>query len=199
MFYSARLSLSYFLFLLPAKKHLCSRCPQLSSVGKLSPRAFQTFLEFIASELGGDEDEAVDNLVEFLTASVEQSHVESLRSFARREWLHNIQQAAETSGASVEPVYKAMFKALSQVLIPGSPRATCAGIVPLAPAPGTFEWNVQEAGEAALRLVSSGFSDLADVHESPEKVTPLQYETCCPRSAHTECVSGILTSCFLKS
>ncbi|NWR65160.1 EFCB5 protein, partial [Bucorvus abyssinicus] len=97
-----------------AKKHLCSRCPQLSSVGKLSPRAFQTFLEFVASEFGGNEDEAVDNLVEFLTASVERSHMECLRSFARREWLHNIQLAAETSGASMEPVYKAVFKALSQ-------------------------------------------------------------------------------------
>lgn len=167
MFYSARLSLSYFLFLLPAKKHLCSRCPQLSSMGKLSPRAFQTFLEFLASEFGGDEDEAVDTLVEFLTTSVERSHVESLRSFARREWLHNIQQAAETSGASVEPVYKAVFKALSQVRITGSPRATYAGTVPLAPAPGAFEWNAQGAGEAALRLVSSSSSDFADVHESP--------------------------------
>ncbi|KAM6048389.1 EF-hand calcium-binding domain-containing protein 5 isoform 2-T5 [Theristicus caerulescens] len=97
-----------------AKKHLCSRYPQLSRVGKLSPKAFQAFLELIASEFPGDEDEAIDNLVEFLTTSVEQSRVECLQSLARRRWLHNIQQAAETSGASMEPVYKAVFKALSQ-------------------------------------------------------------------------------------
>ncbi|XP_010281783.1 PREDICTED: EF-hand calcium-binding domain-containing protein 5, partial [Phaethon lepturus] len=97
-----------------AKKHLCSHYPRLSRVGKLSPKAFQTFLELVASEFTGDEDEAIDNLVEFLTASVERSHMECLQSFARRKWLHNIQQAAETSGASMEPVYKAVFKALSQ-------------------------------------------------------------------------------------
>ncbi|XP_062478394.1 EF-hand calcium-binding domain-containing protein 5 isoform X1 [Pezoporus occidentalis] len=97
-----------------AKKHLCSRYPQLSRVGKLSPKAFQTFLELLASELSGNEDEAIDNLVEFLNTSVEQSHTEFLQSSARRKWLHNIQQAAETSGGSIEPVYKAVFEALSQ-------------------------------------------------------------------------------------
>ncbi|KAM9272452.1 EF-hand calcium-binding domain-containing protein 5 [Morus bassanus] len=97
-----------------AKKHLCSRYPQLSRVGKLSPKAFQTFLELVASEFTGDEDEAIENLVEFLTTSVERSCMECLQSLARRKWLYNIQQAAETSGASMEPVYKAVFKALSQ-------------------------------------------------------------------------------------
>ncbi|NXT36738.1 EFCB5 protein, partial [Pelecanoides urinatrix] len=97
-----------------AKKHLCSRYPQLSRVGKLSPKAFQTFLELVASEFTGDEDEAIDNLVEFLTTSVEQSRMNCLQSLTRRKWLHDIQQAAETSGASMEPVYKAVFKALSQ-------------------------------------------------------------------------------------
>ncbi|NWX46839.1 EFCB5 protein, partial [Steatornis caripensis] len=97
-----------------AKTHLGSRYPQLSRVGKLSPKAFQTFLELVVSEFTGDEDEAIDNLVEFLTRSVERSRVECLQSLARRKWLHNIQQAAETSGTSMEPVYKAVFKALSQ-------------------------------------------------------------------------------------
>nr|XP_010300546.1 PREDICTED: EF-hand calcium-binding domain-containing protein 5 [Balearica regulorum gibbericeps] len=97
-----------------AKKHFCSCYPQLSRVGKLSPKAFQTFLELVASEFSGDEDEAIDNLVEFLTRSVERSHMECLQNFTRRKWLHNIQQAAQTSGASMEPVYKAVFKALSQ-------------------------------------------------------------------------------------
>ncbi|KAM6192534.1 EF-hand calcium-binding domain-containing protein 5 [Sarcoramphus papa] len=97
-----------------AKKHLCSRYPQLSRVGKLSPKAFQTFLELVVSEFTGNEDEAIGNLVEFLTTSVERSRMKCLQSLTRRKWLHNIQQAAETSGASMEPVYKAVFKALSQ-------------------------------------------------------------------------------------
>ncbi|XP_030318546.1 EF-hand calcium-binding domain-containing protein 5 [Calypte anna] len=97
-----------------AKKHLCSRYPQLSQMGKLSSKAFQTFLELFASELTGNEDEAIDNLVEFLTRSVKRSHTECVQSLTRRKWLHSIQQAAETSQASMEPVYKAVFKAISQ-------------------------------------------------------------------------------------
>ncbi|NXC05664.1 EFCB5 protein, partial [Orthonyx spaldingii] len=100
--------------LMKAKEHLCSRYPQLSKVGKLSPKAFQIFLELTASEFSGNEDEAIDNLVRFLTTSVERSGKESLQSSARRKWLQDIRQAAESSGASMEPVYKAVFKALSQ-------------------------------------------------------------------------------------
>lgn len=162
IFYSNRLSLSFFLFLLLAKKHLCSRYPQLSGVGKLSPKAFQTFLELLASEFTGDEDEAIDNLVEFLTTSVERSHMEYLQSLARRKWLHDIQQAAETSGASMGLVYKAVLKALSQVRIPGSTGVVRVGIVTLTSNPGAFEWKSQVAWEAGLRLACLCFLHLAD-------------------------------------
>ncbi|NWT67867.1 EFCB5 protein, partial [Prunella himalayana] len=100
--------------LMKAKEQLCSRYPQLSKVGKLSPKAFQTFLELIASEFTDNEDETIDNLVTFLTTSVERSHTKSLQSSARRKWLQDIQKATETSGISMEPVYKAVMKALSQ-------------------------------------------------------------------------------------
>ncbi|RMC10702.1 hypothetical protein DUI87_12413 [Hirundo rustica rustica] len=100
--------------LMKAKEQLCSRYSQLSRVGKLSPKAFQTFLELIASKFTGNEDETIDNLVKFLTESVEQSPTESLQSSARRKWLQDIQQAAESSGTSMEPVYKAVIRALSQ-------------------------------------------------------------------------------------
>lgn len=123
-------------------------------MGKLSSRAFQTFLELVASEFTGDGDEAIDNLVEFLTASVERSHTEYLQSLTRRKWLRDIQQAAETSGASMEAVYKAVFKALSQVGIPGSTRIVCVGIVTLTANPHAFEWDSRVAWEAGLRLVS---------------------------------------------
>ncbi|XP_053941192.1 EF-hand calcium-binding domain-containing protein 5 [Cuculus canorus] len=97
-----------------AKEQLCAHYPQFSREGKLSPKAFQIFLKLVASKCTGDEDEAVDNLVEFLNRSVERSSTECLQSLTRRRWLHNIQRAAETSRASMEPVYKAVFKALSQ-------------------------------------------------------------------------------------
>ncbi|NXX47259.1 EFCB5 protein, partial [Tricholaema leucomelas] len=97
-----------------AKDQLCTHYPHLSRVGKLSLKAFQTFLELVASEFTGNEDESLDNLVKFLTTTVEQSDMECLQSLERRKWLHNIQQAAETSGASMAPVYKAVFKALFQ-------------------------------------------------------------------------------------
>ncbi|XP_053816821.1 EF-hand calcium-binding domain-containing protein 5 [Vidua chalybeata] len=100
--------------LMEAKEQLCSRYPQLSKVRKLSPKAFQIFLELIASKFTGNEDETIDSLVRFLTTSVEQSHTKSLQSSARRKWLQDIQKAAETSGTSMEPVYKAVIKALSQ-------------------------------------------------------------------------------------
>ncbi|NWV91266.1 EFCB5 protein, partial [Machaerirhynchus nigripectus] len=100
--------------LMKAKRQLFSQYPELSRVGKLFPKAFQTFLELIASEFTGNEDETIDNLVRFLTTRVEKSHTESLQSSTRRKWLQDIQQAAETSGTSMEPVYKAMFRALSQ-------------------------------------------------------------------------------------
>ncbi|KAJ7402370.1 EF-hand calcium-binding domain-containing protein 5 isoform X2 [Pitangus sulphuratus] len=113
-------------------------------VEKVSPKAFQTFLELIASEFSGNEDEAIDNLVKFLTTSVEQSHRESLQSLTRRKWLQDIQQAAESSGAGMESVYRAVFKAISQVGIPGSTRGACAGVRTLIPNPG-LEWNLQDA------------------------------------------------------
>ncbi|NXF71578.1 EFCB5 protein, partial [Sclerurus mexicanus] len=100
--------------LMKAKERLCFQYPQLSRVEKLSPKAFQTFLHLIASEFTGNKDEAVDNLVEFLTTSVEQSHWESLQSLTRRKWLQDIQQEAETSRASMESVYKAVLKVISQ-------------------------------------------------------------------------------------
>ncbi|OWK57372.1 EF-hand calcium-binding domain-containing protein 5 [Lonchura striata] len=100
--------------LMEAKEQLCSRYPQLSKVGKLSPKAFQIFLELIASNFTGNEYETIDNLVRFLTTSVEKSHTKSLQSSTRRKWLQDIQKAAETSGTNMEPVYRAVIKALSE-------------------------------------------------------------------------------------
>lgn len=81
----------------------------------LSSKQFQNYIELIVAEINGNEDHALESLVEFLMTAVDRSHVESLRNSARRKWLHHIQRAAETSGVSVEPVYTETFKALTQV------------------------------------------------------------------------------------
>ncbi|NXU35389.1 EFCB5 protein, partial [Drymodes brunneopygia] len=141
--------------LLKAREHLFSRYPQLSRVGKLSPKAFQTFLELIASELTGNEDETIVNLVKFLTTSVEQSHNKSLQSSARRKWLQDIQEAAETSGTSMEPVYKAVIKALSQDMeAHGDNKRISAYLAVL-----EENWLSPEQGQVHLRYVACTADD----------------------------------------
>ncbi|XP_009076237.1 PREDICTED: EF-hand calcium-binding domain-containing protein 5, partial [Acanthisitta chloris] len=138
-----------------AKEQLCSRYPQLSRVGKLSPKTFQTFLELIASEFSGNEDEAVSDLVEFLTTRVEQSHRESVQSLTRRKWLQDIQQVAETSGATMESVYEAVFKALSQDAEAHGGNKKISAYIAL------LEGNQQplEQGQILLRYVASTADD----------------------------------------
>ncbi|XP_059721714.1 EF-hand calcium-binding domain-containing protein 5 isoform X3 [Haemorhous mexicanus] len=141
--------------LMKAKEELCSLYPQLSKVGKLSPKAFQIFLDLIASKFTGNEDETMDNLVSFLTTSVEQSHIKSLQSSARRKWLQDIQKAAETSGTSMEPVYKAVIKALSQDMEAHGGNKTVSAYIAL------LEENQlsPEQGQVLLRYVACTADD----------------------------------------
>ncbi|NXQ60825.1 EFCB5 protein, partial [Anthoscopus minutus] len=136
--------------LVKAKEQLCSRYPHLSRVGKLSLKAFQTFLELIASKFTGNEDETIDNLVKFLTTSVEQSHTMSLQSSARKKWLQDIQKAAENSGTSMEPVYKAVIKALIQDMEAHGANKRISAYIAL------LEENrlSSEQGDAVLRYVA---------------------------------------------
>ncbi|XP_077167409.1 EF-hand calcium-binding domain-containing protein 5 [Paroedura picta] len=85
-----------------------------SGVVKLSQKDFQTYIDLVISEFTGNEDDVLDNIVEFLMTSVEKSHVERLKGSARRKWLHTILHTAKTNGGSIDPVYQAVFKALSR-------------------------------------------------------------------------------------
>ncbi|XP_072034980.1 EF-hand calcium-binding domain-containing protein 5-like isoform X2 [Amphiura filiformis] len=78
---------------------------------RLSKTEFKRYLEVVCSLLPGGEDN-FDPLVEFLMTSVERSYEERIRGQARKKWLAQIQQAAETSGASMDPVYKSVFNSL---------------------------------------------------------------------------------------
>ncbi|KAM6163661.1 EF-hand calcium-binding domain-containing protein 5 [Rhynchocyon petersi] len=97
-----------------AKLHIQFPKPHPGQEVKLSSKQFHNYIELVVAELRGNEDEVLESVVEFLMNSLEQSHAESLRNSVRRKWLQQIQHAAETSGVSVEPVYTATFKALTQ-------------------------------------------------------------------------------------
>ncbi|XP_033028489.1 EF-hand calcium-binding domain-containing protein 5 [Lacerta agilis] len=83
-----------------------------SGIVKLSQRDFQTYMELVVSELTGNEDELLDNIVEFLMMAVERTHTERLRGSARRKWLLKIENTAMTNGGSIKPVYDVLFKVL---------------------------------------------------------------------------------------
>lgn len=77
---------------------------------RLSKREFRTFVQLVVDEMPGAD--SFDYFVEFLVNSVERSYAERIRGEARKKWLQQIVTAAETGGASMEPVYRAVFNAL---------------------------------------------------------------------------------------
>ncbi|XP_066492542.1 EF-hand calcium-binding domain-containing protein 5 [Tiliqua scincoides] len=83
-----------------------------SGVVKLTQKDFQTYIELVVSELTGNEDEVLDNVVEFLVSTVERTHMERLRGTARRKWVRGIQHIAKSNGRCMEPVYQEVFRAL---------------------------------------------------------------------------------------
>ncbi|XP_063306083.1 EF-hand calcium-binding domain-containing protein 5 [Pelobates fuscus] len=81
-------------------------------VWKLSASEFCRYIQDVVSMLPGLESEVFESVVEFLTTSVERTQVEKMRGTSRRKWLQHIHTVAETSGGSLDPVYKAIFQAL---------------------------------------------------------------------------------------
>ncbi|XP_046371619.2 EF-hand calcium-binding domain-containing protein 5-like [Haliotis rufescens] len=115
---------------------------------RLSKREFRTFIDLVVDEIPGD---SFDYLVEFLASSIERSYADRVRGDARKKWLQQIVTAAETSGASLEPVYRAVFQALfKDAEAHGNNKRISANIAML-------ERNVQvpERGDVCLRYVAS--------------------------------------------
>jgi len=79
---------------------------------RLSKREFRAYIDLVVAHMGGERDSTFDFFVEFLISSVERTYQERVRGEARKKWLQQIVTAAETGGASMEPVYKALFQAL---------------------------------------------------------------------------------------
>uniref|UniRef100_G3W7K6 EF-hand calcium binding domain 5 n=1 Tax=Sarcophilus harrisii TaxID=9305 RepID=G3W7K6_SARHA len=97
-----------------AKLHIKLPAPHPGSEIRLNVDQFREYIELVVAELTGNESEVFDNVVEFLMMSLPRKHGEQLRSLARRKWLREIRKAAETSGVYLEPVYAAVFKALTE-------------------------------------------------------------------------------------
>ncbi|XP_043861226.1 EF-hand calcium-binding domain-containing protein 5 [Dromiciops gliroides] len=100
--------------MMKAKLHIKLPKPHPGNEVRLTLPEFGNYIELVVAELTGNENEVFDNVVEFLMMSLRRTHTEQLRNMARRKWLQQIQRAAETSGVCLEPVYTAVFKALSQ-------------------------------------------------------------------------------------
>ncbi|XP_036624041.1 EF-hand calcium-binding domain-containing protein 5 [Trichosurus vulpecula] len=100
--------------MMKAKLYIKLPRPHPGEEVRLNVQQFGNYIELVAAELTGNEREVFDNLVEFLMLSLRRTHTEQLRNTARRKWLRRIQRAAETSGVCLEPVYTAVFKALTE-------------------------------------------------------------------------------------
>ncbi|XP_074642778.1 EF-hand calcium-binding domain-containing protein 5-like [Tubulanus polymorphus] len=116
----------------------------------LNKKEFRAFLEYASEEMAGGDD-AFEFLVEFLTSSIERSYIERIRGQARKKWLHQIVASAQTSGASLEPVYRQVFQALyKDAETHGDNKKICANI-------SMLERNdaAPERGRMLLRYVAA--------------------------------------------
>ncbi|XP_020818960.1 LOW QUALITY PROTEIN: EF-hand calcium-binding domain-containing protein 5 [Phascolarctos cinereus] len=100
--------------MMKAKLYMKLPRPHPGNEVRLNADQFGNYIELVVAELTGNENEVFDNVVEFLMMSLKRNHTEQLRSTARQKWLQRIQQAAETSGVCLEPVYTAVLEALTK-------------------------------------------------------------------------------------
>ncbi|XP_070204802.1 EF-hand calcium-binding domain-containing protein 5-like isoform X2 [Littorina saxatilis] len=77
---------------------------------RLSKKEFRTFVNMVIDSLPGTD--GFEYFVDFLLNNVERSYAERVRGEARKKWLQNIMTAAETSGVSLDPIYKTVFQSL---------------------------------------------------------------------------------------
>lgn len=78
----------------------------------LDKRSFRTCIDDIVKSFP-DED-GFESLIDFLTKSVERSFEERKRGDARKRWMTMIDAAAQTGGAQLDPVYRAVFHVLNK-------------------------------------------------------------------------------------
>nr|XP_026695158.1 EF-hand calcium-binding domain-containing protein 5-like [Ciona intestinalis] len=80
---------------------------------RLNKPEFHVFINTVCTEMSGGE-EVFDGVVEYATTTVERTYAERVRGDARRKWLAQIKSAAESGGASMDSVYRAVFQTLNK-------------------------------------------------------------------------------------
>uniref|UniRef100_H2Y3N1 EF-hand domain-containing protein n=1 Tax=Ciona intestinalis TaxID=7719 RepID=H2Y3N1_CIOIN len=82
---------------------------------RLNKPEFHVFINTVCTEMsGGEENKVFDGVVEYATTTVERTYAERVRGDARRKWLAQIKSAAESGGASMDSVYRAVFQTLNK-------------------------------------------------------------------------------------
>lgn len=76
----------------------------------LNKRTFRECIDAIVKSF--PEEDVFDSLIHFLTTSVERSFEERRRGDARKRWMTMIDAAAQTGGAQLDPVYRAVYHVL---------------------------------------------------------------------------------------
>lgn len=76
----------------------------------LNKRTFRECIDAIIKSF--PEEDVFDSLIHFLTTSVERSFEERRRGDARKRWMTMIDAAAQTGGAQLDPVYRAVYHVL---------------------------------------------------------------------------------------
>ncbi|XP_075710447.1 EF-hand calcium-binding domain-containing protein 5 isoform X2 [Rhinoderma darwinii] len=155
---------------------------------KLSVTEFIRYILSLIHQLPGPEEEVYENMVEFLTISVERTQAEKLRGASRRKWLQHIQLVAETSGGRFEPVYRAVFQALyKDAEAHGNNKKISASIALLEQSSVRERWNevlryVACTSEDAIYLLNKtltrdmkGVSFAAVDSGTPQHVPRIQY------------------------
>ncbi|PAA85876.1 hypothetical protein BOX15_Mlig022953g2, partial [Macrostomum lignano] len=142
--------------LVKAKKELKSRSSKLTKQqqqhqdSRLAKREFRDFVKSAATT--GGEADSMEELIQFMAESVERSQQERIRGAARKKWLASIRLAGEESGASMEPVYRAVFWALYRdAETHGDGKRICANLALLE----SNNENVAELGGLVLRYVAA--------------------------------------------
>lgn len=79
---------------------------------RLTKHEFRDFLMVVAENL--PHGESFDAFVDFIIGSMAWNYAEQARGDIRKKWLQQIIVAAETSGSTMEPVYKCLFDALTK-------------------------------------------------------------------------------------
>lgn len=81
---------------------------------KLNRGELKAYIELLSDDFPGDDD-AFDEIVHFLTDSVDRTYEEKRRGEVRVKFLDAIRWIGKTSGIDFEPLYRTVFTTIQRV------------------------------------------------------------------------------------